>query len=159
MASISKRGKTWQIKTSYFDIHGKRHFKSKADFKTKKEAELYINTLTESAEQETTIESTIFKDYFDGWAATYCLPNITKLTAQLYSTTNKHINKFFSNTDIKDITRRSYQSFINNYGERRSKSSVSKLNTLIRACVQNAVYEDIIPKDFTKDIILTFDNV
>jgi len=157
MASYRKRGKAWEIRTIYTDIHGEIHSKSKGGFKTKKEAELYVNELSKNAKQESTIESTIFKDYFDDWAATYRLPNITKLTAQLYSTTSKHIDNFFGNTDIKNITRRNYQSFINNYGENRSKSSVSKVNTLIRACVQNAVYEDVIPKDFTKDIILTFD--
>lgn len=157
MASISKRGKTWQIRTSYTDVHGKRHFKSKAGFKTKKEAELYINELTKSAEQQTNNANTIFKDYFDDWAKTYRLPNITNVTAQWYTQTSKQIDKHFGNVDIRDITRRDYQSFINTYGENRSKSSVSKVNTLIRACIQNAVYEDVIPKDFTKGIIITFD--
>jgi len=58
---------------------------------------------------------------------------------------------------IKDITRRDYQLFINTYGKVHAKGTVKKTNALIRAAVRNAVYEDIIRKDFTKDIILTFD--
>jgi len=157
MASITKRGKSWQIRTSYFDIRGNRHFKSKSGFKTKKEAELFINELNKAAGQSNNTGSTVFKEYFDDWAKTYKLPNVTKLTAQWYTQTSKQIDKYFGIRDIKEITRRDYQNFINTYGQNRSKSSVSKLNTYIRSCVQNAVYEDIIPKDFTKDIIITFD--
>ncbi len=156
MASITKRGKTWQIRTSYFDIHGKRKFKSKTGFKTKREAQLFITELEKETSKDLSLTNTTFKGYFDEWAATYRLPNIVKSTAVWYSVTSKEIEKHFGITDIRKVTRRDYQIFINEYGKVKAKGSVKKLHSLIRACVQNAVYEDVVPKDFTKDIILTY---
>ncbi|WP_338231006.1 site-specific integrase [Lactiplantibacillus paraxiangfangensis] len=156
MASIMKRGKSWQIRSSYIDAHGKRKFKSKAGFKTKKEAQLYITELEKEKSVDLSLTDTTFKGYFDEWAATYRLPNIVKSTARWYSVTSNEIEKHFGLTDIRDITRRDYQTFINKYGKHKAKGSVKKLHSLIRACVQNAAYEDVIPKDFTKGIILTY---
>ena len=49
MASISKRGKTWQAKVYFYDEDGKRHAKSKTGFHTKREAEIYATDLQKNS--------------------------------------------------------------------------------------------------------------
>lgn len=160
MASYRKRGKLWEIRTKVKDIHGKIHSKSKGGFKTKRAAELYFNVLEEKglkASQDLELDDTTFKGYFDEWAETYRIPNITKSTKRWYDSTSREIEENFGITDITEISRRQYQAFINKYGKDKAKGSVRKLHSLIHACVQNAVYEDVITKDFTRGIILTYD--
>lgn len=160
MASYRKRGKAWEIRIIVKDINGKPHSKSKGGFKTKKQAELFFSALEEKSlksAQNLEIDDTTFKGYFDEWAETYRIPNITKSTKRWYDSTSREIKDNFGITDIADINRRQYQAFINKYGKDKAKGSVRKLHSLIHACIQNAVYEDVITKDFTRDVILTYD--
>lgn len=56
----------------------------------------------------------------------------------------------------KNIDRSMYQKFINEYGKTHARSTVFKVNAIIRSCVQSAIYDEIIYKDFTQNISLTF---
>lgn len=55
------------------------------------------------------------------------------------------------------MDRLQYQNFINEYGTTHAKSTVVKLNSLIRACVKDALYDGYLKKDFTHGIALNFD--
>ncbi len=41
MATFRKHGKGWQVRVSWYDDDGKRHYTSKAGFKTKTDAKAY----------------------------------------------------------------------------------------------------------------------
>lgn len=46
--------------------------------------------------------------------------------------------------------------FLNEFGANKSKETVEKVNSHIRACVKDAVEEQIIPHDFTRKAVLTW---
>ena len=67
------------------------------------------------------------------------------------------LNNYFGKTLFKEISRSAFQKFISEYGKNHAKSTVLKVNAIIRGCVRSAIYDEIIYKDFTQNISLTFD--
>ncbi len=72
-----------------------------------------------------------------------------------YYITLGEISESFAGRYINDITKREYQEFLNEFGATHAKETVRKLNTHIRACVQEAIEEGIIQFDFTRKAKLT----
>ncbi|KRM66252.1 bacteriophage integrase [Limosilactobacillus coleohominis DSM 14060] len=93
-------------------------------------------------------------DYYIHWVATYKEPKVSDVSMVLYNTTAKNIREFFGNANIKDIPRSQYQSFINTFGRNHAPSTVQKVNGFIRACVQSAILDDFLIKDFTQGVEL-----
>ncbi|WP_209121139.1 hypothetical protein [Alkalihalobacillus sp. BA299] len=52
--------------------------------------------------------------------------------------------------------RHDYHLFLNKFGTNKSLETVEKSNAHIRGCVQDAVEEHIISKDFTRKAVLIF---
>lgn len=79
------------------------------------------------------------------------------LVISLGVVTTLPLEKFpsFAGRYINDITKREYQEFLNDFGAVHAKETVRKLNTHIRACVQEAIEEGIIQFDFTRKAKLT----
>lgn len=93
--------------------------------------------------------------YFDNWLILY-KSHLSLTTQQHYDYTSKAIKSYFGSKPLQEIGRHDYQLFINEYGSGRSKEAVEKLNTHIRACVKDAVEEQIINSDFTRKAVLTW---
>ena len=55
------------------------------------------------------------------------------------------------------MTREKYQHFIDEYGSSHSKSTVFKINSLIHACVKDAIYDEHLKKDFIQRTTLVYD--
>ncbi|WP_268914187.1 site-specific integrase [Lentilactobacillus sp. SPB1-3] len=158
MASITKRGKKWQVRIAYKDAAGNKKFKSKGGFNTKREAELYGNQLEIDVNNGNLINGkTDFPEYFWHWFKLYKEPSVGPRTYQTYSHFHKVLQRYFSNIFISDMTRKRYQEFINDFGNSHAKSTIFKMNSLIKACVQSAVYENDLKKDFTVGVKLVFD--
>lgn len=89
MASITKRNGKWQAKIRYYDTDGKRRSKSKAGFKTKREAQLFANEYElKAGENELGSNSTItLPDYFEQW---YKLYKASVVSLKTKKTTNTH---------------------------------------------------------------------
>lgn len=155
MAEIKKRGNTWTVRIDYKDKFGKRKSKSKGGFAKKGLAELYVAELKKkiNAKPEETVS---FADYFNDWFDIYKKPKVSSITAKRYVYTHDAIEDYFGNTKLVEITRPKYQQFINHYGKNHAKVTVKKVNTLIRSCIKNAIYEEIIRKDFTQNVELTY---
>ncbi|GFF01069.1 tyrosine-type recombinase/integrase [Lactiplantibacillus plantarum] len=158
MASIQKRNGKWSIRLSYKSTDGKYKTRRKS-FSTKSAAQTYLRRLenAKASGVDLSKDYQTLGEYFKDWFETYREPNITSVTANRYKVTMNDIDNYFKDRLIGDIDRRQYQQFINTYGKKHARGTVRKTNSLIRAAVRNAVYESIIPRDFTKDIILTFD--
>lgn len=155
MAYYSKRGKGWQARISWYDNHEKRHTKSKGGFPTKAAAKLLGTENEAKLRQGINIGKTIsFYDYFCHWVETYKENKVSHVSLVRYWTTEKNIQDFFGNAQIKDITRTQYQSFINKFGATHAPSTVQKINGFIRAAVQSAILDDYLLKDFTKGVTL-----
>ncbi|MBM7605940.1 integrase [Metabacillus crassostreae] len=156
MASIQKRGKTYQYTVSN-RINRKSKPIRKGGFRTKKEAKLA------AAEIEVLLGNGIspylnprpIDQYFEKWMKLY-KSHLDSTTQQHYKYTLKAINAHFGSKPLQEIKRHDYQYFINKYGMNKSKESVEKLNAQIRACVRDAVEEGILQHDFTRKAVLTW---
>lgn len=157
MATFRKHGKGWQVRVSWYDDDDKRHYTSKAGFKTKMDAKAYALEL-EKKKQDKTIanKSVSLVRYYKEWFETYKAPKIAPTTANRYKILIKVLEQYFGNKKIDKITRYDYQVFINEYGKNHAPDSVKKANAIIRSCVKSAILDDLINKDFTQRVELTW---
>lgn len=152
MASIQKRvGKT---KTTYqYVISHKSLTKPmrQGGFRTKGEAR------AAAAEIEAKLNKGIIPflnpqpidEYFNNWVELY-KSDRSKATLKHYVYTYNRIKEFFDSKPLQEITTNDYQKFLNQLGANRSKETVEKVHGHIRACILDALDEQIIPRDFTR---------
>lgn len=157
MASIRKKNGKYQVRVSWYDENNKRRFKTKS-FAKKSEATSYASELEvlKSKDFISVDSSTPFAEYFWNWFETYKEPSVSDRTKLTYRQTYNAINDVLGKIAIENIDRRKYQLFITKYGKNHAKSTVSKYNSLIHACVKDAIYDGVIPKDFVQNINMVF---
>lgn len=159
MAYIAKRGQKWQARISWRDSLGKLHQKSKSGFVTKSTAKVWaVNQEQKLNDGQLTDKDPAFADYFDDWFTTYKQRKISVSTQRLYKITGKRLHAFWGHSKISDVTRQQYQQFMNQFGKDHAKETVHKVNTIIRACVKDAILDGYIARDFTQRVELTWDN-
>lgn len=158
MASISKRGKTWQVRVSFKDPSGAFRTKNKGGFKTKREAEAYANQAEVDRDSGTLVVEKLsdFPDYFWKWFETYKQGTVRERTELTYIQAHNILKEYFSGVSIADIDREKYQLFIKKYGKNHAKSTVSKMNSLFHACVKDALYDGAIKRDFITNIAINY---
>lgn len=151
MASFQKRGKTWQ-----YCVSAKPKPIRKGGFKTKKEAQVAASEIEEKLRKSMSprVTKVLFDEYFKSWVDVY-RDDIGDITRSGYYITLGEISESFAGRYINEITKREYQEFLNDFGAEHAKETVRKLNTHIRACVQEAIEEGIIQFDFTRKAKLT----
>lgn len=156
MAEIKKlnNGK-WFARVAWMQ-NGKRKAKSRRTFRTKKAANLW------AVEQENKINTGVditknlpFVEFYDQWVSRYKEPKVSDVTMGHYRNVRLHLNNYFGNRMIKSIRVDDYQDFINQYGKNHAPASVKKLNSIVRACVKFAIFDDYLRKDFTQNVSLT----
>ncbi len=115
MANFRKRGNKWyfQIYTGVDPSTGKKKFTSKGGFKTKKEAQMAAAEVEKEVFENTYVQeqNITFQEFKLEWLKTY------RDTAKISSVRNRqhnldHLNRFFGNKKIKDITRKQYQAML-----------------------------------------------
>jgi integrase len=151
MASFTKRGKTWQ-----YTVSAKPKPIRKGGFRTKKEAQVA------AAEVEADLQKGIaphlkkesFDGYFEEWLKVY-KADISPVTLKRYNDTLETIKSYYGGKPIQEITKREYQSFLNEYASTHAKETTRKINVHIRACVKEAIDEGIIRVDFTRGAVVT----
>lgn len=157
MATPYKRGKTWTVQVSWYDIHGNRKYKTKGGFKTKAEANKWGNRMeVAKGDQRLSSANPVFADYFRDWYETYKTPGKTNTTVVRYNTIYKKLVEFFGRAKLTKVSRHAYQDFMNQYGKTHVKDTVYKTNGSIRSCVKDAITEGIIQNDFTQKVNLTW---
>lgn len=157
MASITKRGNTYQYTVSRM-INGESKPIRKGGFRTKKEAQVA------AAEIETSLAKGLipvlkkipFDEYFENWIKLYKEPKISRVTLEHYMYSLKSVKDYFQHKPIQDIRRQDYQLFLNCLGKNKAKETVAKINGHIKACVKDAIEDQIIPIDFTRKTELTW---
>lgn len=163
MAQIYKKQGSWAVRVYFYD-NGKRKSKNKQGFRTKKEAEVYANELENKKFTGAQIgrDNITFTEYLERWFNVYKVGKHTQVTESRYPLILNVIKKHFNNRLLKDITKTEYQQFLNDYTnrtgegkkEKRSKTTVRKLNGYIRAMAQTAIDDRIIYSDFTKGAVI-----
>lgn len=105
----------------------------KKSFATQKEAKFAAaNFIVEHGGTVILDDDITFVDYFETWVETYKLPNISDNTLTKYATSRNTIKKYFKSTKVKDITRTTYQQFINWYID--DKKATNTQNNQSRSC-------------------------
>lgn len=156
MATARKRGKVWQAEISLKNSDGKFIKKRKSGFRTKKEAMQYAQ------EQERLVKQGYFQnndylidDYFKEWMDLYKKPIVSHRTYTKYETSYNSIKEYFKDTWLTEMTKKKYQSIMNEYAKTHARPTVSKFNNHIRQAIKNAVEEKIIIYDFTQNIVIS----
>ena len=157
MSYVRRATKGYYGYASFRDSNGKWRQKSVGFFKLKREA------LKAAADKENELEavnidlaSMSFVDYYERWYKIYKANQVSSISLSRYRTIQKVIGQYFDNTALVDIKRSEYQEFINWCGKNHAQSTVSKLNSIIRACIGYAIDDDVITKDFTHNVQLVF---
>ncbi len=159
MASFRKTTTGWKVTVSKRDDWGKLKQVSKSGFSTKNEARLYAAKIEAKENGVISAKKDLeFAKYFDYWYKTYKENSVTESTLRHYILSSSIIRQYFGAKKLQKITRANYQAFINWYGANHSKETISKVNGHIRACVKNAILDDIITKDFTQRIELKYND-
>lgn len=151
MASITKRGKVWQYRISYYDSDGKRKTINKSGFRTKLEATAEARLTEADLIHGYDLESatTEFRRYFKRWYETTRMPYITERTQYNYRNTMKAIDSYFGTTSIGDISSDEYQMIVADYGKGHSHETTRKFHHHLKACFDYAFRNGVIKKDPT----------
>ncbi|MFT9412079.1 tyrosine-type recombinase/integrase [Liquorilactobacillus hordei] len=157
MASIKKKNGKYYVRVSWYDENNNRQFKNKS-FTKISEAKSYAAELEvlKSKDFLSVDSSSPFADYFWNWFETYKEPSVTERTMLTYKQAYNAISDYFGKTAIENINRRKYQMFIAAYGKNHAKSTVSKYNSLIHACIKDAIYDGVVQKDFVQNVNVVF---
>lgn len=152
-----KKGKKSFQYTVSHTVKGKTKVFRKGGFRNRKEAEIAAAELELSLNKGIVphLKHTPIDDYFENWMRLY-KNELSIATLKHYRYTLERIKEFFGSTPLQEITAYVYQDFLNNLGIDKSKETVEKVNGHIRACVKDAVDEQIIPRDFTRKAVLKF---
>lgn len=157
MAQILKKGNGYMVRVTYRDATGKQHKKSKAGFKTKTQARAYGAKMDEQKYGGViSTKNPYFADYYDDWYTAFKKNKVSKSTQNFYNYVINVVKKHFPRKRIGDISRHQYQIFINSFGAGHSKETVSKVNSGIKACLKEAVFEGVIPRNFAENIELVW---
>ena len=151
MASYRKRENGWEYRINYYDSTGKRKPKSKGGFRTKSEA------IKAAAEMELKLQDNITVDeditlnaYFKQWCEVYKKPTVSKITYKAYINTQRKIELFFGDKKLKSVTATQYQRVLNSYAKTHAQDTVERFNVHVKSCVEMAVHEGYIKRNFCK---------
>ena len=95
-----------------------------------------------------------FDEYFEKWINVY-KQHVNDNTRERYKTSLETIKNEFGNKPIQHIKKQDYQMLLNDYAKSRSRATVAKFNSHVRACVKEAIDEGIIKVDFTRNVKLS----
>lgn len=171
MASVFKRGNTWTYRASYIDKDGQRQQPTKGGFATKRAAQIAaaeLETKVANGAQVKHSDVTLL-DYWDRWISLYKSGKHTRVTEARYGIIRNELADYFGTArQLRSISKSDWQEFINHFAANRKKKvgaeivtvprshdTVSKLNGYVRAMARSAVDDQIIPANFTHDVVLS----
>ena len=132
-----------------FMFQGKRY--RKQGIRTKTEAKSRIrNILSDAAKGVDANSDERFADYFKKWIEVNKSVMVEDKTYQRFISTLDKIKYFFpEDTRLKDLNQLTYQEFINYYANGLAKDTISKIHQPIKAALEDAVYNGLIPRNPT----------
>ncbi|WP_125711739.1 tyrosine-type recombinase/integrase [Companilactobacillus kedongensis] len=154
MATIHKRNGKWEYRVSYKDLTtGKYRNKTKGGFTRKTECEEAARKieLQKSNHANLAKQDMLFSDYFKEWVELYRIKGKSHSTVNRYYFAIDVIKKYFPNMRLVDVTKADYQHFLNEFGKTRTKVTVSKYNSFFRSMCEDAIAEQLIYTDFTRN--------
>ena len=152
MASIYKRGSKWTANV-FIIQDGQRKRKTKSGFSTKREAQAWsVDAEMKKKNNEFNVDNAVFTEAFEEWYHIFKEPQLETATKQWYRTTLSVLKSNWGNKKLSEVTSKDFQILINEYGSNHVKSSVSHIKNITSAFVRYAVDENMILKDFTRNV-------
>ncbi|CAH1855838.1 site-specific integrase [Convivina praedatoris] len=154
MASIFKRknAKTWTASV-FLTVDGKRKTKQKNGFATKAEANEWVTKVEyEKSLGKLGNSNSLFIDEMKKWYQIFKEPKISRETKLWYQNAIRIANEQWKNKKVNEVTAAHFQTLINDYSQEHVQSSANRIKTIITAFVRYAVDEEIINRDFTKNV-------
>lgn len=149
MASYEKRGNKWRFSISITE-NGKRKKIQKGGFTTKTEARKVATEMESYYNKGFSLENNIiFHEHFLTWIKVNKQDSILPRSYARYEVMHKKIKEYFPYELLKDITKESYQEFLNDYAKTHSTDSVRKLNQAVRSIFDDAVHDGKVLKNPT----------
>lgn len=159
MASITKRGKKWQYRITYYDFDGKKKQTSKCGFSSRKEAKIAADEIELRLYNQKNInfsaQKMLFVDYFNKFYETYKKDKRSEANNKHYRLAIAFCVKYFSRLTIQELTRDKYQEALNDFAKTHAKGTTQKRHTYINACIKHAIHEGVIYKDPTYMVEIT----
>lgn len=158
MASIKKQknGK-FLVRVSYKDPITKKYRTKNKTFIRKREAEQYSRQLELDKQSSDLGQRDIsFYDYYIKWKDTYRTTNVSTNTINRYNHFGDVVKDYFGDTQLIDISKMQYQEFLNYFGKTHAKDTVSRFNSYFRSMAKEAVDDNIINSDFTRNAKIHF---
>ncbi len=148
-----------KAKNGYYGIaeyktkDGKRHQKSAGWFKLKRQALAAADKLEAKYNQmNQDLANISLADYYDRWFRLYKERGLNHYTVARYRNIGNVLRRYFKDTRLRDIKRSDYQEMINWYGSNHAPSTMSKFNCAVRTCINYAIDDDIVTKNFTSNV-------
>lgn len=154
MASVYKRGKTWAYKVYYY-VDGKQKAVSKSGFKTKAEAkDASIKRENEMLSGKNFDKEKMYlADFMENWKKLYKEDTVSLKSISRINTIISYVRKNY-NLMLKDINHENYQDFLNNIAKKRSKETVKKYHTYVKAVIKYAINTNVLIHDPTNTAVL-----
>ncbi|WP_180764369.1 tyrosine-type recombinase/integrase [Falseniella ignava] len=146
MASVKKRGKTWEYTVSYKKGKGDYGRLTKGGFRTKKEAESEARQLEVSISEgyNPIKKEMLFSEYFKDWYELYKKQVITDVTIRKYKATYNNIKKYIPHHRLCDLDRKEYQKLLNEFGKTHSLNTSKTFHSHLKACITDALEDKVI---------------
>ncbi len=142
----------WIFQYSYKTADGKTKYKSES-FATKKDAKAAEAKYIDQHHGKQKFDPTIsFYDFYTMYVNTFKSKSVSANTLIKYNDSGAVIKKYFKETKLVNITRTSYQQFINWYiddehGSKHAKETVQKVHIHAHQAIRLAAEEGFIPED------------
>lgn len=123
----------------------------KQGIRTQTEAKTRIrNIFSDTAKGVNPNSNELFAEYFKKWIEINKSGRVEDKTYRRFISTLDKIKFFFPDgTRLKDLNQLNYQEFINYYADGLAKDTVSKIHQPIKAALEDAVYNGLIPRNPT----------
>lgn len=156
MASLKKLETGWQFRVSFKD-GSKYRTKSGNGYPTKKDAIAAAADIEQRLHKGLDIKAgdVPFPAYYKQWVEIYKLGKFSFETDRNYQTAMNLVNEHFADYQLKDVTKRVYQAFINTYAETHSKATVRKIHNKVAPCLREAFRSGDIARDVVYKILIT----
>lgn len=97
---------------------------------------------------------TLFWRYFSEWVDVYKRGAVRPVTLAKYKATLSWLQTLAPSLKMRELTRRSYQSIINDYAKTHEKQTVSDFNTHLKAAILDAIDEGIISANPCRNVVI-----
>lgn len=126
---------------------GERKTISKSGFRTKTEAKAEAEKIEYQLNIGLNVSAgeMLFTDYYKNWVETYKTGAHSTATDKGYKHAVKVVEEYFTGIKLKNISRESYQRFLNDFSQGRAKQTVRKINIRIGAALKDAFHNGEIP--------------